>query len=124
MTPAERSLLLALFRWARAEGGLEYGRSSWWGNRTGPRAQWWNVDYDVGDEYLTVWYGTMPKAKPYYVASVTQAVDLVVALGIAPPRFSTAYRAGWDAHIDAASGITGGTITRDEFRGAYPAVRR
>jgi hypothetical protein len=35
------------------------------------------------------------------VASVTQAVDLLVALGYLPARFSTAYRAGWDARADA-----------------------
>jgi hypothetical protein len=121
MTPAERSLLLALFRWARTEG-LVWGGANWVSG-TGPDGQRWGIDYDPGDEYLYIWRGRVV-ARRYWVASIAEAVDLVVALGIAPARFSTAYRAGWDAHIDAASGITGGTITRDAFRGIYPAVRR
>jgi len=100
MTPAERSLLLALFRWARAEG-LEYGTTSWWCHRTGPREDWWGVDFNVGDECMTIWRGRMT-GRSYFVASVTEAVDLVVALGMVPARFSAAYRAGWDAACGAA----------------------
>lgn len=36
------------------------------------------------------------------VASVAQAIDLLVALGYLPARFSTAYRAGWDAYNEAS----------------------
>jgi hypothetical protein len=33
----------------------------------------------------------------YRVRTVTQAVDVLAAIGFLPPRFSSAYRAGWDA---------------------------
>jgi hypothetical protein len=93
MTAAERTLLLALFRWGRAEG-LEYGRSSRWSRQTGERETWWGVDFCVGDEYIDVWRGRANE-KRYFVASIAEAVDVLAALGIVPPRFSTAYRAGW-----------------------------
>lgn len=35
------------------------------------------------------------------VESVTQAVDVLVALGYLPARLSSAYRAGWDARAEA-----------------------
>lgn len=41
-------------------------------------------DYDAGFTWLAP-------------ASLTQAVDLLVAFGYLPARFSSAYRAGWDA---------------------------
>jgi hypothetical protein len=35
------------------------------------------------------------------VETVIQAVDILVAVGILPARFSSAYRAGWDARNEA-----------------------
>lgn len=122
MTPAERSLLLALLRWARAEGMVSTGASRW--TRPGQIEQRWGVSCDPGfSPVLTIWRGR-DTARDYWVRSVAEAVDLLVALGIAPARFSTAYRAGWDAHLDAAAGFAVGSITRDEFRATHPAVRR
>lgn len=51
------------------------------------------------------------------VASVTQALDLLVALGYLPARFSTAYRAGWEASYEA--GEIGGA--RTPYTEAVPA---
>lgn len=97
MTPAERSLLLAVFRWARAEGGLVYGLPTRW-SCGGPIDQRWGVSWswDFERERLTVWRGRIT-ARDYWVLSIAEAVDVLVALGILPPRFSTAYRAGWGA---------------------------
>jgi hypothetical protein len=118
VTPAERSLLLALFRWARAEG-LQFGGASRW-TRRGPIEQRWGVSCDPGySAFLTIWRGR-DTARDYWVASIAEAVDLVVALGIAPARFSTAYRAGWDAANRYAAVAHYG----DAYRTVRPAVRR
>lgn len=101
MSPEERELLLALFRWARAEGRMEWGRwAHRWSRQTGPREQWLGVDYDPEDgKYLSLYRGR-ENARDYWVASVVEAVDVLAALGIVPPRFSSAYRAGWVARMD------------------------
>lgn len=95
MTAAERALLLALFRWARADG-VEFGTAYRW-TRRGPVEQRWGVSY-LGDDspFLTIWRGRA-NARDYWVADLAEAVDLLAALGIVPARFTTAYRAGWDA---------------------------
>lgn len=95
MTAAERILLLALFRWARAEGGLEY-RSIYRWTRRGPIEQRWGVSFDGVKPWLSIWRGR-DTAKDYWIRDVAEAVDVLAALGIVPARFSTAYRAGWDA---------------------------
>lgn len=105
MTPSERTLLLALFRWARAKGGLAYGTHYTW-TRLGPREQRWGVSFYPGDwepgepVALEIWRGR-DTMKTYWVTDVAEAVDLVAALGIVPARFSTAYRAGYDACMRA-----------------------
>lgn len=102
MTGAERTLLLALFRWARTEGRLEWGRWHYrWSRETGPREQWVGIDYSADDgEFLTLWRGRT-NMRTYFVADVAEAVDVLAALGIVPLQFSTAYRAGYDACMRA-----------------------
>lgn len=105
MTPAERTLLLALFRWARAQGGLTYGSSYTW-TRFGPRDQRWGVsfyadDWETGKPVaLDIWRGR-ETSKDYWVRDIAEAVDVLAALGIVPARLSTAYRAGYDACMQA-----------------------
>jgi hypothetical protein len=101
VTPAERTLLLALFRWARTEGGMEWGRwAHRWSRQRGPREQWLGVDFDSEDgEYLSIYRGRV-NARDYWVGSLVEAVDVLAALGIVPARFSSAYRAGWDVCVD------------------------
>lgn len=102
MTAAERTLLLALFRWARAEGRMEWGRwAHRWSRQTGSREQWIGVDYDpdYGDR-LSLYRG-YSAAKDYWFADIAEAVDVLAAIGILPARFSTAYRAGYDACMRA-----------------------
>lgn len=95
MAPTERALLLAVMRWARAEG-IEFESAYWW-TRRGPIEQHWGVSLLDGESpFLTVWRGR-DTGRDYWVRSLAEAIDLLVTLGILPARFSTAYRAGWDA---------------------------
>jgi hypothetical protein len=100
VTRAERTLLLALFRWARAEGGVQYGRLHRWSHRGESREQWWGVDFFDDGDYVSIWRGR-DNARDYWVRDIAEAVDVLAALGIVPARFSTAYRAGYDAAMQA-----------------------
>lgn len=93
MTPAERTLLREVFRWAIREG-IQQGTHARW-TRRGPVEHRWGVSLDFDRLYLTVWRGRCT-GRDYLVTSIAEAVDVLVALGVLPPRFSTAYRAGWD----------------------------
>jgi hypothetical protein len=93
VTAAERALLREVLRWARAEGVRLDGASRW----TSPPPHRWGVDFVSGDEYLMIWRRGQNTGKDYFVVDVAEAVDVLCALDILPPRFSTAYRAGWDA---------------------------
>lgn len=97
MTAAERTLLLAVLRWARDEGAVA--------TRLWPSDLAWYVAADDGASVLfthgarriKVRRGAGHTAMP--VADIRQAVDLLAALGVIPARFSSAYRAGWDACV-------------------------
>ncbi|WIM97815.1 hypothetical protein ACTOB_001369 [Actinoplanes oblitus] len=99
MTRAERGLLLELFRWARTEGVRRDGAMRW----TSPPPHRWGVDFWNGmdDRDLQVWREGQMVAANYRVTSIAEAVDQLVALGIAPAKFSTAYRAGYNAAMRA-----------------------
>lgn len=96
MTTDERRLLLSVFRWAYAEGfELTTAYHRW--TRRGPIEHRWGVSLeDPESPRLLIWRGRT-NGRDYWVASIAEAVDLLVTLGILPARFSTAYRAGWDA---------------------------
>jgi hypothetical protein len=108
VTAAERTLLLALFRWARTEGGLEYGGLYTWARRGfhEPEKRW-GITFDPtewtegGPVELEIWRARITM-KSYWVASIAEAVDMLAAIGIAPARFSTAYRAGYEARRQAS----------------------
>lgn len=96
MTPAERALLLALFRWAWGAGWINVGyrNAPIWRNPSG--GPWVGMQKDhpgvigvVGNE----------GEESYRAASISQAVDILAALDIIPARFSTAYAAGWYAAL-------------------------
>lgn len=124
MTRAERTLLLALFRWARAEGGLQYGGLYRWSRRTG-KGQHWGIifhaeDWEPGETVeLDIWRSGI-NTQAFWAKSIAEAVDQLVALGIAPHRFSTAYRSGWDAANRYAEVAHYG----DEYRAIRPAACR
>lgn len=115
MTPAERKLLGAVLRWARADG-VTVSWHRW--TRRGPIEQRWGVVHDGHEQKLTIWRGR-DTGKDYWVTSIAEALDVLAALGIVPARFSTAYRAGWDAYIEAEdSGVSGAP-----YRALAPAVQ-
>lgn len=117
MTAAEWALLRQVIRWARAEG-VESRYHGW--TRRGPIADRWGVSLeDAESPRLLIWRGRA-NGRDYWVASIAEAVDVLVALGILPARFSTAYRAGWDAGMGYAVTATYG----DEYRSIVPAVKR
>jgi len=101
VTAAERRLLLALFRWAR-----EYGTKN-----VGPRGAhlWKQVGQQFAGKFMVGFSPTeypndldvidegWGKVRVYQTETIAEAVDILAALGVIPPRFSTAYQAGWDA---------------------------
>jgi hypothetical protein len=99
VTGAERTLLLAVFRWARAEGVRLDGATRW----TSPPPHRWGVEFWGGldDRPVFVWREGQIIGSNYDVVDIAEAVDLLAALGILPAQFSTAYRAGYDACMRA-----------------------
>jgi hypothetical protein len=94
VTPAEQGLLLAVFRWARTEGVERYTLA---GTLTWGTDQW---------RVLRLGYGllvTRGAASPdiYYAKDLPEAVDLLASLGVIPAKFSTSYRAGYEACMEA-----------------------
>jgi hypothetical protein len=121
VTPAERALLRELFRWARTEGDLDVSGTYMWCRRfRRPESERWGVnffarDWEPGEPVaLGIWRGTST-TKNYWVESIAEAVDVLVALGIVPARFSTAYRAGWDA--------MGGYAVKAHYGPEWTAIR-
>jgi hypothetical protein len=114
VTADERALVREVLAWARAEGVRLDGASRW----TSPPPHRWGVDFVSGDEYLAIWRLGQNTGKDYFVGGVAEAVDVLCALGILPPRFSTAYYAGWNAYIEAdESGVAGAA-----YRALAPAA--
>lgn len=105
MTVPEIALMREIVKWRRANG------VAYWRART-PIGRF--VSWKVWSQGEVVWdpsahedrhLGHDDRNGSSYewvrVANVTQAVDVLVALGYLPKRFSTAYRAGWDNAMDA-----------------------
>lgn len=107
MTVAEIRLLRAIAQWRRAErvdfflwsgaGGVKHGYLSWDGPMPG---EWRGSVTFSRDEPGRIGVTRDYRRQSYQwheVASVGEAVDLLVALGYLPARFSSAYSAGWIA---------------------------
>ena len=98
MTVAEIALMREIVRWRKNHDidfvrRAVYGAPYWKDYRTG-REVWFQRNQEhpmslVADR--AAWPATAP------ADSLAQAVDLLVAYGYLPQRFSSAYRAGWDA---------------------------
>jgi hypothetical protein len=88
--------LLARLNWWRRKTGTTFSYGAYdWKSRDGRVA----VNWEEGE--ITVFRadgrGQFPTwGDRYRVESVRQAVDLLVALGVLPPEFATAYTAGWN----------------------------
>jgi hypothetical protein len=101
-------LLREIARWRRNGGqwtyfqwrpGRNFGAFTEWSRFESDRNV--KVSYDPGSESrfpgltVTIDYRCEP-VKELPVRTVTEAVDVLVALGFLPARFSSAYRVGWD----------------------------
>jgi hypothetical protein len=132
LTVDEIALLREVARWRRANG-VSYFQ---WrpGCRIGVFTEWYRYDgrkretlsYEPGSEsrcpqvvVTHAYYGGEDKVLP--VETVTQAIDVLVALGYLPQRFSSAYRAGWNAS-GSLIGV-GNDVIADLEAKLEPAVR-
>lgn len=109
MTVAEIALMRAIVQWRKANS-IEFVKRSVMGTywvdpfgETGAKRR--SVAIELKHAPSTP-MGTAPSGGASYtwhaVETFTQAVDVLVALGYLPARFSSAYRAGWDAGRDDA----------------------
>lgn len=104
LTLDEIAVLREVVKWRlRSDVGADFDFSSPGYRLNGGRAFMW---LKPGSQATCMKIGVTPKYSKaesvwHKVTSVTQALDLLVALGYLPARFSTAYRAGWDARADA-----------------------
>ena len=99
MTVAEIALMREIVRWRRNNGVRYRHLIHTWDGGHGAKAP--AVHVSVAGETMGVWRPHADDLRSHWtylwVESFTQAVDLLVALGYLPPRFSSAYRAGWHA---------------------------
>jgi hypothetical protein len=91
MSTGEIALVREIVRWRRNHGWIyRHPAAPWVESRTG-RAVSLTEDGDIG---ITADYHGGPY-EWYRARSLTEGVDLLVALGYLPARFSSAYEAGW-----------------------------
>jgi hypothetical protein len=116
LTTEEIGLLREIARWRRANGvsffqwrpGVGFGVFSEWKKYVN-RDESVNVSYEPDRSGGEEKRPRLLVARNYYrdelqvlpVSTITEAVDVLVALGYLPARFSSAYRAGWEARADA-----------------------
>jgi hypothetical protein len=97
MTVAEIALMRELVWWRKANG-VQYWRAR---HPLGRFVSWRTRDREVvwePSEERPLGYGHPRQTAEWVKAeTLTQAIDLIVALGYLPARFSSAYRAGWHA---------------------------
>jgi hypothetical protein len=130
MTVDEIALMRAIVRWRRMPAPM-YPRAEFYRRRWSTLSpDWTDVTFDVAsvddeaDGYATLYYsrGRYVSYEKTEVRTVTQAVDLLVAFGYLPPKFSSAYRAGFKAGRDfqnEAEAYRGGS---DYAQSLLPAV--
>ncbi len=111
MTVAEIGLMREITLWRRRTD-LGYYKRSWKEHGRFIPTEWDDtkrryasgaevvVEFQQGDDGIRAQVGYHRGDQRSFehwipVASVTEAVDILVALGFLPPRFSSAYRAGW-----------------------------
>ncbi|MEU7972199.1 hypothetical protein AB0B48_09160 [Micromonospora sp. NPDC049089] len=93
----DRQQLAEVSRWARIQGWRVGG---WRGYQNAPFEDQATVTVRVNEAGLQVW--RKPAGTPYFTgqpteypaATVREAVDILAAVGILPPVFSSAYRMG------------------------------
>jgi hypothetical protein len=96
LTDREIALMREIVKWRKANGVHYRGPS-----KIGQFIEWVGQEQAVCFEILDSEIGWGPIGQIYgpwiAVGSVTEAVDLLVALGFLPARFSTVYASGWNA---------------------------
>lgn len=112
MTTDEIALMREIVRWRRSQrdgAGLSttefvrrrvYGTPYWKDQRTG-REVWFNPTHEDPMSIIRArgeWGDVIP------TSSVTEAVDILVAYGFLPARFSSAYMVGWDVGMGHYAG--------------------
>jgi hypothetical protein len=99
MTVEDIALMREIVRWRRANGinyvpdWSRYRAST----RDGSSVAWTTLDIPRDDPMVGVTHDYLAPYEWHRVHSFREAVDLIVALGFLPQRFSSAYRAGWHA---------------------------
>lgn len=127
MSVDEIALMREIVRWRRGRtlakpysSRADYFRHRW--HTIG--GDWADVAYEIpavddySDAYAVLYYlrGRYSSYAKIEVRTVTQAVDVLVALGYLPLRFSSGYRAGWHAsHVWHGSGFADDAATAFEF---------
>lgn len=137
MTVEEIALVREVVKWRRNHGvlffkwrrGVAFGVLAEWKKTVDGRQRNVSVEFDPPRIVATEdYYHGAFRALP--VGTVTEAVDVLVALGYLPPRFSTAYRKGWDASMlwhnvdpnDAVQVLRHNALFHDPLNVSFPAV--
>lgn len=110
MSTAERELLAAISRWNRTDphtgATLKFWHRpwepsfwpGWWRSHDGRIEVCWAEDREPSNTIAVTWqeerYGPERVAR-FEVTSVHEAVDVLVAFGVLPARFSSAFAAGY-----------------------------
>lgn len=125
MTLAERKLIAQINHWARRHG-WERARQAYRNPTRDLTVAFpcWSFacQYFIGDALVTVvrGHGHRASTSTYPARSVTEAVNILVSVGVLPERFHSIYRAligMFDEHAERAM-----ALTRDRTAMRIPAV--
>lgn len=129
MTPQDIALLREIVKWRRENGyelvnrhGARYYRTP--GGQTLSWEPYDDISFPRHSISIGIGWGDHPTRLSIHrvmwhpVRTLQEAVDLAVAFGRLPARFSSAYRAGWETgREDIEHPVAAG----DEFRAIVPA---
>lgn len=105
LTVEEIALLREVSRWRRNHGvnffqwrpGVGFGAFTEWYRYDGRKRRTVSYEPKTGAVLVDRDYYGGGALRELPVRTVTETIDCLVALGYLPPRFSSAYRAGWHA---------------------------
>jgi len=115
MTLAERKLIAQINHWARRHGWERRARQAYRNPTRDLTVAFpcWSSAYQyfIGDALVTVvrGHGHQASTSTYPARSVTEAVDILVSVGVLPERFHSIYRAligMFDEHAERAMALT------------------
>jgi hypothetical protein len=126
MTVGEIALMRQIIAWCK-ENGIRFRKMPVFGTRrwfdaTQPLTVRRSVWVDLETESISMQAGRVDA--PWHEAeSVTQGVDVLVAYGYLPARFSSTYRAGYEVGM-CHMAVGPGNVAPDVYAASAPAVRR